>query len=131
MEAETMDYRNDSLAQSLYSYLQSWLGHRPTWAYDSSGWMMTLKSIDSLSSDFMNDVEFNEINLAGLFRSPDGELIETVVGWILPWPTSLEFKLLVDAINAAAKAKQRNQRGVAAGLTFLAGALLFAMFSSE
>ncbi len=79
----------------------------------------------------MNEIEFNEINLAGVFKSPDGQLIATVVGWVLPWPASLEFQLLVDAITAAAKAKQRNQRGVAAGMTLIAGAVLYSIFTSE
>jgi hypothetical protein len=92
---------------------------------------MTLKSVETVTAELMNDVELNEINLAGVFKSPDGQLIATVVGWVLPWPASLEFQLLVDAITAAATAKQRNQRGVAAGMTLIVGAVLFAMLSAD
>jgi len=126
-----MDYQNDPSALKLYAFLSQWTRSHPTWAYEPSGWMMTLKSVESVTSDLMSEVEFDEINLAGVVKSPDGQLIETVVAWVLPWPTSLEFKLLVDAITAAAKAKQNSQRGVAAGLTLAAGVLLFAMFSSD
>jgi hypothetical protein len=126
-----MEYGIDPKAQKFYAFLSQWIGNRQTWAYDVSGWMMTLKSVDTLTAELMSEVELNEIDLAGLFRGPDGELIETVVGWVLPWPESVEFKLLVDAITAAAKAKQKNQRGVAAEMTLIAGALLYAIFSSS
>jgi len=54
-----------------------------------------------------------------------------VVGWVLPWPTSAEFKLLVDAITLAAQAKQKNERGLAAGLTVVGAFLLLLIFLSE
>jgi hypothetical protein len=92
---------------------------------------MTLKSVETVTAELLNDVEFNEINLAGVFKSPEGQLIATVVGWVLPWPASLEFRLLVDAITAAASAKQKNQRGIAAGATLIAVAVLFALLSSD
>lgn len=126
-----MDYRNDPNALKLYAFLKQWTRSRPIWANDSSGWLTTFKSVETVSAELMNEIEFNEINLAGVFKSPDGQLIATVVGWVLPWPASLEFQLLVDAITAAAKAKQRNQRGVAAGMTLIAGAVLYSIFTSE
>lgn len=126
-----MDYQNDPNAVKLYAFLSQWARNHPTWAYEPNGWMMTLKSVESVTRDLMSEAKFDEINLAGVIRSPDAQLIETVVTWVLPWPTSLEFKLLVDAITAAAKAKQKNQRGVAAGWTLAVGVLLFAVFSSD
>lgn len=92
---------------------------------------MTLKSVDALTAELLSEVEFYEIDLAGVFRSPDGKMIETVVGGVLPWPASVEFKLLVDAITAAAKAKQKNQRGKAAGMTLIAGTVLYVILNSS
>jgi hypothetical protein len=126
-----VDYRNDPNAQKLYAFLKRWLARHPSWAYDQSGWMMTVRTAESVAADLKNETEFAEIGLAGVLRSPDGRLIETVVGWILPWPASAEFKLLVGAITLAAQARQKNERGVAAGLTLVSIALLLLMFLSS
>ena len=126
-----MDYQGNPNALKLYAFLEKWTRSHPSWAYRSSGWLMTLKTVETVTAELLNDVEFNEISLVGVFKSPDGQLIATVVGWVLPLPASLEFQLLVDAITAAATAKQRNQRGVAAGMTLIVGAVLFAMLSAD
>ena len=92
---------------------------------------MGLRNVGSVGDSLLDEAEFGEIKLAGWLKSPDGELIQTVVGWILPWPASAEFKLLVDAVTLAAQAKQKNERGVAAGLTLVGAVLLFFILFSE
>ncbi len=126
-----MDYQNDPRAQKLYAFLVNWTRRMPGWAYDSNGWMMTSRSVESVTAELLDEAEFSEINLAGFLKSPDGQLIQTVVGWVLPWPASIEFNLLVNAITGAALAKQKNQQNVAAGLTFVAAAILIVAFVSE
>jgi hypothetical protein len=126
-----VNYQNDPTAQKLYAFLTRWIRENPNWAYEVSGWSMRLRKAESVGSSLLNDAEFAEVNLAGLLKSPEGQLIETVVSWILPWPMSSEFKLLVDAITLAAQAKQKNERGLAAGLTAVAAFVLLLIFFSE
>ncbi len=126
-----MNYENDPTARKLYTFLVRWIRDHPAWAYESSDWSVSLRKAESVGSSLLSDTEFAEVNLAGLLKSPDGQLIETVVGWVLPWPMSAEFKLLVDAITFAAQAKQKNERGLAAGLTLVGVALFLLIFFSE
>ena len=126
-----MNDQNDSTAQKLYAFLVRWIRDNPNWAYEASGWSVSLRTADAVVSSLVNETEFAEVNLAGLFKSPDGQLIKTVVGWVLPWPMSTEFELLVDAITLAAQAKQKNERGLAAGLTAAAAFVILLIFLSE
>jgi len=126
-----VNYHTDPTAQKLYAFLVRWIRDNPNWAYEASGWSVSLSKAEAVGSSLLNDAEFAEVNLAGLLKSPDGQLIQTVVGWVLPWPTSAEFKLLVDAITLAAQAKQKNERGLAAGLTVVGAFLLLLIFLSE
>jgi hypothetical protein len=126
-----VNYQNDPIAQRLYAFLVRWVREHPDWAYEAQGWTMGLRNVGSVGDSLLDEAEFGEIKLAGWLKSPDGELIQTVVGWILPWPASAEFKLLVDAVTLAAQAKQKNERGVAAGLTLVGAVLLFFILFSE
>ena len=121
-----MNYQNDPIAIKLYAFLVCWIQEHPAWPYEAHGWATSLRDAKSVGASLMEDAEFGEVNLAGWFASPDGEMIQTVVGWVLPWPESGEFRLLVEAITLAAKAKQKNERGVAAALTLI-GVVLAAM----
>jgi hypothetical protein len=76
----------------------------------------------------LNEVEFAEIGLTSWLDSPDGQLIGSVVAVVLPQPLALEYTLLVDAVKAAAQAKQREQQWLAAGATLFVGVALFALY---
>jgi len=126
-----MNYQNDPTAQKLYAFLARWIREHPNWAYEAEDWTMSLREAASIGSNLLDDAEFGEVNLAGWLKSPDGQLIQTVVGWLLPWPEGAEFKLLVKAITFAAQAQQNKERGVAAGVTLIAAALLLVLFNSD
>ena len=79
------------------------------WAHEQSGWRLVARDASTVAKQLLEDTEFVEIDLANVLQGPDGKLIQTVVSWILPDPASAEFKLLVDAVTIAARAKQRNQ----------------------
>jgi hypothetical protein len=126
-----MDYRTDPKAQRLETFLRRWLAKHPAWQFDpqtSGGWNHEFRGATELSLDLLGDAEFAEIGLASWFESPDGQLIESVIAVVLPQSMALEYTLLVDAVKAAAKAKQREQQWQAAGATLLAGAALFALY---
>lgn len=78
------------------------------------------REVGDIAAEMLAAVEADELQVAGILTTPDGELIRAVVGWILPWPANAEFKLLVDAVTLAASAKQRDQRILAGTLTVLA-----------
>jgi len=125
-----VNYQDDPTARKLYPFLVRWIRDNPNWAYQAQGWSVSLREVESVGSSLLDDAEFGEANFAGLLKSPDGQLIQTVVGWILPWPVSAEGNLLVDAITLAAQAKQKNERGRAAGLTAVAAFVLLLIFFS-
>ncbi len=68
--------------------------------------------------------------MASLLSSPNGELIQTVVSMVLPFPIKLESRLQFDAIILAAMAKRQNEFGVASFLS-LAGVILVALLNSS
>jgi hypothetical protein len=121
-----MDYRNDPKALRLYWFLSSWTQANPGWAYDCDPFQHVRRVCDAeaLASELLAAAEASELQLAGLLKTPDGELIQTVIGWMIPWPASGEFKLLVDAVTLAAAAKQRDQRTLAGALTVAAAFIL-------
>ncbi|MFI5260131.1 MAG: hypothetical protein ACHQ01_11090 [Candidatus Limnocylindrales bacterium] len=125
-----MDHPTDPKARRLETFLRRWLGEHPAWQYDpqtSGGRNHELRGSTELSLELVQDAEFAEIGLASWFGSPDGRLIGSVVAVVLPQPMALEYTLLVDAVKAAAEAKQREQWWQAAGATLLAGAALLAL----
>ncbi len=117
------DYGNDPTAQKLYSFLTRWLRAHPQWATETTGWRCQYRDATAIANELVSEVEFGEVRLAGLLNTPNGELIQTVVNWVLPYPMNIESKLLFDAIMLAANAKQRNERGLAA--VFSIAALVF------
>jgi hypothetical protein len=119
-----MTYMTDPTARALHAFLQRWLREHPLWAYSPRGWYHQLRSVSDIASELLQDAEFGEVKLASWLQSPDGVLIQTVVGWVLPQPHGAEFKLMVAAISSAAQARQDNERGLAGVLTLVAGAML-------
>ena len=118
-----MTYMTDPTARKLLLFLQRWLREHPSWA-SAPGWYYRPHSANDIASELLQDAEFSEVKLATWLKSPDGVLIQTVVGWVLPQPQGLEFTLLVDAISLAAQAQQDNERGLAGGWTVVVGAMV-------
>jgi len=83
-----------------------------------------------VAGDLLKTAEFREVQLAGILGSPDGKLIQTVVGWVLPGPQAAIFHLLVDAITLAAEATQRDQRKLAGVWTGVVALLAIALWGA-
>jgi hypothetical protein len=129
-----MYYESNPLAQRLESVLRNWLAANPSWSHEMTDtWVLQPRDAAAVAADLLNDAELAEVRFAGFAGSPDGEMIRIVVGWILPYPYSTEFKLLVEAVTAAANAKQRQENERAGVLTIaalvLAGLLLWGLSS--
>lgn len=120
----TVDYRSDPTATRLHAVLRRWLLENPGWAVELRDSQHVYRSADQIASALLADAEFAELRLSDLLHGPDGQLIETVVTWLLPYPASAELRLFVDAVTIAAAARQRNQRGVAALATVFAAVVL-------
>lgn len=119
-----MTYLTDPTARRLHAFLRRWLQEHPSWARSSSGWYYHPRTAGEIASELLQDAEFCEVRLATWLKSPDGVLIQAVVGWALPQPYGAEFKVLVDAISLAAQARQNNDRLLAGGLTVAVGAMV-------
>src|SRR5271157_2105476 len=100
---------NDPKSDRLETFLRRWLSQNPRWQYASPGWPADRRSPEELASALLADAEFAEVGLADWLNSPDGQLIETAVGRVLPMPQAIEFQVLVDALTLAAQAQQRGQ----------------------
>ena len=96
----------DPVAERLFVYLHRWMATSPRWPYTGNGWSPRMRSAEDLAIELLSDIAFAEIGLASALTSPDGRLIETVVGHVLPFPHGLEFQLLVDALILAGEAQQ-------------------------
>jgi hypothetical protein len=119
-----MTYTTDRTALKLNAFLQRWLLEHTVWAHSQPGWYYTPRAASDIANELLQDAEFNEIKLGSWLQSPDGVLIQTVVGQVLPQPYSIEFSVLVEAISLAAQAQRDNDRGLAAGLTVVGAATL-------
>lgn len=90
------------------------------------------RTVDDLAAALLDDAEFAELRLAPFLMSPDGELVRAVVGRLLPFPESYEFRLLVEAITKAAGARTQGDRQTAGAWTALAGiTALLLLFGRE
>ena len=88
------------------------------------------RTAPEIAADLLTDVEFREVQLAGFFGSPDGQLISASVGRLLPYPASAEYQLLVEAVTHAAIAKQRDHQATAAVWTIAAAATVTVLGSA-
>jgi hypothetical protein len=123
------DYTNDPRVRALRKALGDWIGANPLWymGANESGWRQQYRTAEEIAADLAAVLEQMDVRLAGVLESPDGQLIQAVVGSVLPAPQVFLFGLLVDAVLLAAQAKNRNQKigaGVLAVLV-LTMALLF------
>lgn len=115
-----MTYETEPTAQRLHAFLTRWLQEHPGWACQGPLWARQLRPASEVAADLLQDAEFREVRLAGWLQSPDGALVEMVVGSVLPWPQGLEFKLLTDAVLLAAQAKRESDWRTAAVFTVVA-----------
>jgi purine-cytosine permease-like protein len=63
-----------------------------------------------------------DVRLAGVLGSPDGQLIQAVVGSVLPPQQAFLFDLFVEAVTLAAQSQNKNDK-VGAGV-LLVGAVV-------
>jgi hypothetical protein len=87
---------------------------------------LELRTAEDVSQELLNAADTEQLRLASFLRSPDGQLVRAVVGRILPWPESAEFRLLIDAILLAANAKKRDERVLVGALATLVGLVVLA-----
>jgi hypothetical protein len=122
-----MDDRTAQTASRLPHFLNQWLQANPGWAYqyNADHWAMEFRSAVDVAQDLLNAADADQLRFASFLRSPDGELVRAIVGRLLPWPESAEFRLLVDAILLAANGKTRDERVLVGVLTGLVGLALF------
>jgi hypothetical protein len=127
-------YNDDPVAQRLRMLLEHWTRAQPGWAYETQNWALVLRDATAVANDLLEQTEIAEIGLARLLASPDGQMIRTVVSWVLPFPQGAEFDLLVDAITRAAEATRNGKKETAGFFTLLAvgvGALLLVSHFSD
>jgi hypothetical protein len=110
-----MRFDGDDMARRLAVVLRRWLRERSDWAqrWSPDTFTSEWRSVDEIATELVEDAEFAELRMGPFLQSPEGNLIETAVSRLLPFPESYEFRLLVEAINQAGGAKTRNDRQAA------------------
>ena len=114
----------DFTAQKLLVFIERWVRENRSWARGSFGQHGQLRTARQVAQDMLEEVEFRDVGLASWINGPDGALITSVVGLVLPWPESAEYQLLIEAILIAGQTQQANQRGLAAGVMLMLGVLI-------
>ncbi len=124
------DYANDPRAKGLADVLRTWLASHPNWyeMADESGWRMRWRTAEEVATDLVPVLKKMDVRLAGVLTSPDGQLVRTVVGWVLPVQQVLLINLLVDAVILVAQAQNREQK-VKAGFLVGVAVLLIVAFA--
>jgi len=84
-------------------------------------------STDDIVDELARDADFATIRLAGLLRSPDGQLIRGVVATALPYPLRASAEVLSEAIEVAGTKRTRRERLQAAGAGVLVTLLIFGL----
>lgn len=108
---------NQDDAWKLRNFVQRWTAKQPTWHYRSS---------EQLAKDLAADADFAVLRFAGWLRTPDGELIATVVRGALPFPYNRSADVLIDAIKLAAGERTRRERLTVVGLGAVGCYIVFA-----
>jgi hypothetical protein len=83
-------------------------------------------NLQALAEELLSDADFRAIQLGTWLNTPNGELISGVVLQLLPYPYSGEAKLLIEALELAAKMQRTNGNR---RVRILAGAAVLALIA--
>jgi hypothetical protein len=96
------------------------------WGAQPVPWPL-LPDLQTLTKEYYEDASFQALKLANVFAGPDAFVIAAVARAVFPPPLDTEFELVRDAMVAATKRQQQDDRKEAAPLAIFGTAGLILM----
>jgi hypothetical protein len=119
--------------QALTGYLAGFTANWPrhqTWGWDATPTMASTYNATQIAEFLLADAEFRALKLGTWLSTPDGEILAAAVTALAPPPYNEDAKLLIEALQLAARQQQNEARKTILAGVAVGGVLALAIGSS-